>query len=108
MLHLQGYSASVAPAFVLIGLLAQILPWMLVPRGTYIYHYFASVPFLILGTSLAFFWLKKTYPKLGKILLIVYLSVCFVFFVAYYPYASGTTVPTEWLDFMRKFLRIYY
>ena len=27
-------------------LLAQLLPWVLVPRGTYIYHYFASVPFL--------------------------------------------------------------
>lgn len=43
---------NVVYGFLFIGLLAQYLPWVLVPRGTYIYHYFASVPFIILGIVL--------------------------------------------------------
>ena len=37
-LHWQSRERP-AYAFVLICLLAQLLPWILVPRGTYIYHY---------------------------------------------------------------------
>lgn len=107
-MHLTSSSWSVAPAFVLIGLLAQFLPWVLVPRGTYIYHYFASVPFLILGVSLLLYWIESWHPTVGKAVLAAYLVVCLVFFIAYFPYASGVLTPTRWLDFMRKFLRIYY
>ena len=107
-LHWQSSSWSVIPAFVLVGLLAQYLPWVLVPRGTYIYHYFASVPFLILGVCLLLHWLQTKYPLTGRAILIAYLVVCLVFFVAYFPYASGLLTPTWWLDFMKKFLRIYY
>ena len=101
-------SWSQAPAFVLIGMLAQFLPWVLVPRGTYIYHYFASVPFLILATVLVLHWLMKWRPTLGKAVLIAYLLVALVFFIGYFPYASGVLTPTWWLDFMKQFLRIYY
>jgi dolichyl-phosphate-mannose--protein O-mannosyl transferase len=38
--------------FLLIGFASQYLPWVLVPRSTFIYHYFASVPFII-GASAA-------------------------------------------------------
>ena len=41
-----------------IAFAAQYLPWMLVPRGTYIYHYFPSVPFIILCTGLIFEYLE--------------------------------------------------
>ena len=82
-------------AFVIIGLLAQLLPWILVPRGTYIYHYFASVPFLVLGATLTIEWIQQ-----GRFALIC--------FIGFYPYASGVTTPTWWLDFMKQFLLIYY
>jgi len=42
------------PAILLIGFAAQYVPWTLVPRGTYIYHYFPSVPFIILCAALCF------------------------------------------------------
>lgn len=34
--------------FVIIGYLSQYLPWALVPRYTFLYHYFPSIPFIIL------------------------------------------------------------
>lgn len=56
--HRDGLSLHVKvndmrPAILLIGLAAQYVPWTLVPRGTYIYHYFPSVPFIILCIALS-------------------------------------------------------
>ena len=108
VVHGQADCWSVAPAFVIIGLLAQFLPWVIVPRGTYIYHYFASVPFLILGTMLLLHWISRRFPRAGRAVVILYLLVCLVLFAAYYPYASGMPVPDGWLDFMSRFLRVYH
>jgi len=108
ILHLRSHTWDVAPAFVLIGLLAQFLPWVLVPRGTYIYHYFASVPFLILGVTLLLYWIARKVPAAGRITLILLLVAALALFIAFYPYASGVVTPTWWLDFMKQFLRLYY
>lgn len=94
---------DIAPAFVLIGLLAQFLPWVLVPRGTYIYHYFASVPFLILGTILLLDTITKRWPGKGKVLCIIYLALCLVWFCMLFPYASGLMTPEWWMDFIRDY-----
>ena len=102
-LHLLRKDWDIAPAFVLIGLLAQFLPWVLVPRGTYIYHYFASVPFLILGTTLMLDAITKCWPKKGKTICIIYLVLCLVWFCILYPYASGIMTPTWWMDFIRDY-----
>ena len=92
-----------APAFILIGLLAQFLPWVLVPRGTYIYHYFASIPFLILGTTLFFHHLIQRKPRLGKRLCGIFLLLCFIWFILLFPYASGVMTPNWWMDFIRDY-----
>ena len=107
-LHWQSMESR-SYAFVLIGLLAQLLPWILVPRGTYIYHYFASVPFLVLGATLTMGWIQQgRWPRLGQAISVAYLVFALVCFIGFYPYASGVTVPTWWLDFMKQFLLIYY
>ena len=93
---------------VLLSLLAQYLPWVLVPRGTYIYHYFASVPFLILANMLTLNWLKERWPKAGRTVLIVYLVLCLACFVILFPYASGFSTSYAWLDFAKQFLHVYY
>lgn len=94
---------DVCPAFVLIGLLAQFLPWVLVPRGTYIYHYFASVPFLVLGTVLLMHQINVHSSALGMRLLIAHLILCLVWFVVLFPYASGVMAPNGWMDFIRDY-----
>ncbi|MGN1368045.1 MAG: phospholipid carrier-dependent glycosyltransferase, partial [Aristaeellaceae bacterium] len=94
---------DIAPAFILIGLLAQFLPWVLVPRGTYIYHYFASVPFLILGTTLMLHHFTLRKPKAGKLTCIIYLVLCLIWFVLLFPYASGVMTPTWWMDAIRDY-----
>ena len=108
LLHWESASPDVSVGFILLGLLAQFLPWVLVPRGTYIYHYFASVPFLCMATALLFTRLTEKRPRAGRIAAAVYLVICLVCFIGFYPYASGVEVSTGWLDFMKQFLHVYY
>ncbi len=108
IVHAHSGTWSVNRAFVLIGMLAQFLPWLLVPRGTYIYHYFASVPFLMLCTVLAFHDLYRRWPKAARIALIVYTALCLAGFILCYPYASGMVTPTGWLDLVKQLIHVYY
>lgn len=141
-----------------IGFLAQYLPWVLVPRSMYIYHYFASVPFIILSTALCICWMGKAsrwlrYGLMAVLLLaveallytrmhaplqpmlvvdaaiaclifiserrgnrfiakyglqILYVLFAALFFVLFFPYASGWLTSTDWLESLRWFSNLYY
>ena len=91
-----------------VGFLAQYLPWVLVPRSMYIYHYFASVPFIIMATA---WWLDRlphSRPRLRTGVMALYLVGALVFFVMFFPYASGWLTSTDWLDAMKWFSKLYY
>lgn len=92
-LHPQGDDRKYA--FLLIAFAAQFMPWVLVPRGTYIYHYFASVPFIV---CCAVAMLSAVRGKRGMRLLWAYVALCGGLFLLFYPYASGEIVSTAWLD----------
>lgn len=106
--HLEASDYSPVLIFVTIGFLAQFLPWVLVPRGTYIYHYFASVPFLILFTVVAFEKLHKRHQKVGNLIETILVIAAVLFFIGFFPYASGIVAPKGWLDLMKFFLKVYY
>ena len=90
---------------IVIGFAAQFLPWVLVPRSMYMYHYFASVPFIILATV---WWIGRIRkPKARAVVLAVYLTGAAVFFVMFFPYASGWLTSTQWLDCMKWVSKIY-
>ncbi len=100
---LDNQSGDHRPALLILAFMAQYLPWVLVPRGTYIYHYFPSVPFIILCIALMFDRLQDKYGRKAVIAAIIYLALVFVMFVAFFPYMSGLRVPTWWLDAMQWF-----
>lgn len=106
--HLRATSYDPRYAFMFIGLLAQYLPWVLVPRGTYIYHYFASLPFLMIAVCLCFDGHQGTTAKIMKACSVLLIISAVVFFVLLFPYASGLGVPSAWLDIGRKLLKIWY
>lgn len=102
LLHFRAKTDYPAIGIVLIGLASQFLPWVLVPRGTYIYHYFASVPFIILCIVLVIDWLGKKHPNGVKILLWSVVILALGAFILYFPFASGLTVSKNWLSFGEK------
>lgn len=91
-----------------IAFLAQYLPWVLVPRSMYMYHYFASVPFIIIATAVLMERITRGKPQLQKATIGVYLVGTVVFFVMFFPYASGYLTSTKWLDAMKWFSKLYY
>ena len=92
-----------------IGLLAQYLPWVLVPRGTYIYHYFASVPFLILVTMLCLSPENcKRFVSARRIIAVIWIVLAAVLFILLLPYVTGMAVPSGWLNIGKQILRIWY
>ncbi len=86
------------PALLLLGFAAQFLPWMLVPRTMFIYHYFGSLPFVMLMIAFCFERLYKKRPERAKVLQIVYMSAVALLFAAFYPVATGVPVPANWID----------
>lgn len=89
-----------------IGFLAQYLPWVLVPRSMYIYHYFASVPFIILATMTVFGLLPDN--RWRKRAMIAYIVLAAGFFIMFFPYASGLMTPTWYMDWLKWFPKLYY
>ncbi len=106
--HIHSKSCDSRYIFMIVGILAQYLPWVLVPRGTYIYHYFASLPFLMAAICLCFDIRERKYEKTCMIIATVYMIAAAVFFILLFPYASGMNVSDAWLDIGRHFARIWY
>ena len=90
--------------FILVSLLAQFVPWIFVKRSTYIYHYFATTPFLMM--SIVFFFEDLIEHKSRKrqiVWISAYLLVCAVMFVLFYPLLAGTTIPASYAKHFRWF-----
>ena len=83
-------------ALLIIGYLSQYLPWMLVPRIVFIYHYFASVPFVIMIIVFLFQHLEKASPKFKKITY-AYIGLTLVLFCMFYPVISGVSVSRDYV-----------
>ena len=92
-----------ALTMIAVGFLSAYLPWVLVPRLTFIYHYFASVPFIILATAWGLQKISLRRPRAGKIFSIVLCAAALLLFIGFYPLASGHEVPRSWCDFMNWF-----
>jgi len=79
------------PCFLLVGYAAQYLPWALIGRVVFIYHYFPSVPFVILMITYA---VKRIYEraKNKKAVILgagVYVALVITLFIMFYPAISG-------------------
>jgi len=97
------------PGLLIISFLAQYLPWVTVPRGTYIYHYFPAVPFIILALVLWQDVYASRNPRRARWVAIGFVALSAVFFAAFFPYLSGVRVSTSWLDALKWFPgQLYY
>lgn len=92
-----------AALFLSVGILAQFLPWLLVTRCTFLYHYFPSVPFLVLMLCYTASDLKKKLPpKVFYTICIIYCLLVLGLFIMFYPVISGAPVSGSYVvDFLR-------
>lgn len=88
---------------VAIGFASQFLPWVLVPRSTFIYHYFASVPFIIIAIALCWQYLARVDRLTAKYLMGALLIAAFVLFAMFYPLESGKPTSYNYAMLLRWF-----
>lgn len=88
--------------FISIGLASNYLAWLFVPRSTFIYHYFASLPFIMMFTV---YVLKKIYEAVGTdkkkkvaMCIIGFFVFALLLFVMFYPVFTGTMVSRWYVD----------
>ena len=77
-----------ASLFIVIGYLAQLLPWVFITRTTFEYHYFPSSVFLILALGYVFSLMgrRERWRILGLT------GLCAALFLLFYPALSGLRV----------------
>jgi dolichyl-phosphate-mannose--protein O-mannosyl transferase len=108
---------SSTAAFIFVGYIAQYLPWILVSRTTYAYHYFPCVPFLVLALGEAFKDIasiirhstsnKAVFGKnFGGFVIpytpvVVFSIVAVILFFVFLPVLTGTPIPYEYAEKLR-------
>jgi dolichyl-phosphate-mannose-protein mannosyltransferase len=89
--------------FLLFGLASQFIPWLFITRATFIYHYFASIPFIILLTVYCVRRIERRFPKV-QWLTYAFMAVVIVLFALFYPIISGVPAQkTYFSDVLRWF-----
>ena len=106
----------------LVGFLSVYLPWVLVPRLTFIYHYFTAVPFLLVALLAAFGYMSRqekgrlTQPaalgpvqvKPVQLALGLLAAASLVLFAIYFPVISGAGTTREYVDSLELFTSWYF
>ncbi|QAY67407.1 hypothetical protein [Paenibacillus protaetiae] len=84
-----------------IAYLSQYVPWMLVPRVTFLYHYFAMVPFMIISIVYMMKLLDEKWPQ-WKPVRNLYIAAAVVMFILFYPVLSGMTVSQNYVTYVLR------
>ncbi len=87
--------------FLVVLFFFQWLPYVLISRVVFIYHFYVSVPLLCLAS--AFFISKYWRYWWVKVLAVVYFAVVVAVFVLFYPVISGVPTATSTIDGLKWF-----
>jgi len=87
---------------VLVALLCQYLPWVGINRLAFIYHFFSTVPFLIICIVATLRNVELRFPRFRTITL-AYLGVAGGLFILFYPVLSGLQVSGDYVASLRWF-----
>ncbi len=85
--------------FILLGYLAQLVPWMFITRITFEYHYFPCLIFLVLAISHVFNSIRLR-DRAWKFKVYGATAACLLLFVLFYPVLTGLPVPREYSDLL--------
>ncbi|MBQ2201964.1 MAG: hypothetical protein II412_05275, partial [Clostridia bacterium] len=96
---------------VIVGILSGLLPWALVTRCVFLYHYFSTIPFMILLTLLLLSYVEKKYPRTAWFKW-AWLIAAAIVFLLMLPAVSGIPVPYGYARFIENVLapfgKVYY
>jgi len=79
---------------IVVGFLALLAPWVLIPRDSFVYHYFPSVAFLVLAICFVWSGLLRRAPK-GRKRVFAFTGVSVGLFFLLFPHSAGIQIP-DW------------
>lgn len=82
---------------VFIAMAFQYLPWVPIARLTFIYHFFSTLPFLILAIVYVIKTLLEEYPT-TRPFVYAYLILVVILFIMFYPVLAGIEVPRWYVE----------
>ena len=103
---------------IIVAFAFQYLPWFRISRCIFIYHFFTSVPFLILCIVYVLYYVREHLPrdidkmggsesfilnvrKVSEALIFHYLLLNVLLFILFYPAISGMVVDSRYLNLVR-------
>ncbi len=90
-------------AFILVGYLSQLLPWVPVERLTFAYHYFPSALFLVLSLSYTMALLRENRAS-WRLSALGLTAGSIALFVLFFPVLNGLPIKSELADALLKWL----
>ncbi len=93
--------------FVALGYLASYLPWVMVSRLCFIYHYFPCAVFGITAMAIAAADLVHRLPKSKKAVWI-YIGICAAMFLIFLPVTSGISAPKGYIEALEIMPQWYF
>jgi len=90
--------------FILIGYLAQLLPWIMVSRIVFIYHYFPSTLFIVLALAHMFNTIIERRKSSGVKVILGYTALTAAIFAMFFPLLAGMYLPNWYYsDYLKWF-----
>ncbi|MEE0681710.1 MAG: hypothetical protein U0M20_05785, partial [Christensenellales bacterium] len=99
MLIMNKFKGKKGTFITTVGIGANFLPWVLITRCTFAYHFFATVPFIIFAAVYVLKYFEDRNPKLAPIKWI-WLCAAVVLFAMFYPVISGVPVSSDYIKWL--------
>jgi dolichyl-phosphate-mannose--protein O-mannosyl transferase len=90
---------NIASIFITTMFFFQWLPYAVISRCLFLYHFYVNVPFLCL--AVAYFLNDSWSGRRGKVIVVAYLVVVAALFALFYPVLSGYPAPYWWSEHLR-------
>ena len=103
VLH-TGQRRSGLDVFITVGFAAQFLPWVLINRITFAYHYFPATLFLILALCRVFNDLMESERARWRIPVYGLTATSAALYAMFYPVLIGLSVPAAYTQNLLRFL----
>jgi len=97
---------DVAAIFIVVVFFFSWIPYNLISRVTFIYHFYICVPFLCFAS--AYFVDKYWNRKAGKIAIVIFFVSVIAMFIAFYPVISGMPISTSYIHHLKWFPSWYF
>ena len=88
-------------AFVLIFILCTFLPYLFIGRAMFMYHYFPTLPFVMLAIVAFIKWISEKLKT--NSFTVFYMALVVVIFFVFYPISSGMITTTDYVDALKWF-----